>query len=177
MVGYVLANPERMSAIEGLASPEAFYPVLTSPALLAGMRIPDAQTPWPALWHAGYRHVVCLNDDRPSYDPAPLGLLHSVALQDLFGGAVPDAPSEQFARIEEAVHAVLNAIRGGAGVIVHCEGGTGRTGTIIGGVLCRLGMRSGDAIRHLDAIDRLRGTHWPESPWQGALLERFEDGV
>lgn len=174
MSAIVLVDPTRMPKVEGIPSPNALYTVLTRPGRLAGMRRPDAQTPWAALRDAGYRSVVCLTDDRPAYDPAPLDLLHSVGLQDLYGGLSPEDPEEEFARIETATRTVLTALQNGGGVIVHCAGGTGRTGTVIGAVLCRLGMCAEDAARHLDAVDRLRGTQWPESPWQAEILKRFE---
>ena len=175
MSAYILVDPDRMPKVEGVASPKSLYTILEAPALLAGMPMPDERTPWHALWNAGYRQVVCLTDDRPSYDPSPLQVLHSVALQDLYGGRVPDEPDAEIGKIAEASDRVLTALREGDGVIVHCVGGTGRTGTILGAVLCRLGMRAEDAIRHLDTVDQLRDTHWPESPWQGEILHRFED--
>lgn len=177
MSAYVLVDPHKMPEVEGLASPDAFYTVLEAPALLAGMRKPDNGTPWPALRNAGFRYVVCLTDDRPVYDPAPLQVLHSVALQDLYGGRFPDEPEAETGKVATAIDTVLPVLQEGHGVIVHCVGGTGRTGTLIGGLLCRLGMRAEEATRHLDSIDRLRDTHWPESPWQSEILRRFEGGV
>ena len=176
MSAVVLVSPTRMPRVAGIETPSSFYTVLTSPGLLAGMRRPDADTPWAALRDAGYRYVVCLTDERPAYDPAPLEILHSVALKDLYGGLVPEDPEAEFGRIERAVQRTLDALRiGGDGVIVHCAGGTGRTGTVIGAALCRLGMGADDARQHLDTVDRMRGTHWPESPWQGEILKRFEE--
>ena len=175
MTAPVLVDPNRMPKVDGISSPDAFYTVLTCPGLLAGMRRPNADTPWAVLRDAGYQYVVCLTDERPTYDPAPLKILHSVALQDLYGGLLPEDPEREVVRIETAAQEILSAIQAGSGVIVHCAGGTGRTGTVIGAVLCRLGMDAEDAARHLDVVDRLRGTHWPESPWQGEILKRFEE--
>ncbi len=42
------------------------------------------------------------------------------------------------------------------GVIVHCVGGTGRTGTVLGCVLRELGKSANEIIDCLDTIDKAR---------------------
>jgi hypothetical protein len=165
---------DRMPPMEGLAIPTAFYVVLDRPARLAGMVRPADDTPWEALAEAGFGYVVCLTDDVPLYDPKPVELLHAVRLEDLQGGQDPADPEGEEAGIIVAIDRTYDAIQAGHGVIVHCAGGTGRTGTVIGGVLRRFGHPANDVRTYLEALHRRRGTGWPESPWAGRLLDRIE---
>ena len=77
-------------------------------------------------------------------------------------------------RILTAVDRIVSVLRAREGVIVHCAGGTGRTGTVIGGVLRRLGHSTEEVRGYLDRLNRRRGTGWPESAWAGSLLDRIE---
>jgi len=163
-----------MSPIEGLEIPRTFYIVLDRPAPLAGMVRPSAETPWAAFAEVGFRYIVCLTDDVPPYDPSPLELLHSTCLEDLYGGQDPVDRIAEEARIVEAIGRIYEAVRDGHGVIVHCAGGTGRTGTVIGGVLRRFGHPANDVRAYLDSLNRRRGANWPESPWAGDLLDRID---
>ncbi|MCX6093073.1 MAG: tyrosine-protein phosphatase [Candidatus Bipolaricaulota bacterium] len=163
---------EKMPAVPGLAVPNDVYWLLKGPAPLLGMARPTPATPWNALWKLGVRRVACLTDDAPAYDPSPLSFACAVELQDLYGGIVPTKPADEEARVEIAVSSVLAALRRGDGVVVHCAGGTGRTGTVIGATLVVLGVPAADVIAHLQAVNKLRGRSWPESPWQQELLRR-----
>jgi len=166
-------EPDRLLRIPGLRVPEEFYPVLESPGRLAGMVRPSVQTPWNRLAREGFRYIVCLTDDVPPYDPSPVGILHSVRLEDLYGGISPTDPVREAERIVEAVDRVAAALRSGHGVIVHCAGGTGRTGTVIGGVLRRFGHSAVEVRGYLDRLHHHRGAGWPESTWAGSLLDRI----
>ncbi len=67
-------------------------------------------------------------------------------------------------------------IESGRFVVVHCFGGVGRSGTIVGAVLIRLGSTADAAI---ELMTRARGVHAPETEAQHALLhalaEHFAD--
>ena len=135
------------------------FVVVQDPAPLAGMAYPPPETDWRELHRQGFAHVVRLHPG--DYDPAPL-VAHDVALQDLYGGAAPKDPAAEQDRIWEAAELVAEHLGRGEGVVVHCVGGTGRTGTVIACALRRLGRSPDEAI----ATVKQYRPHWPESPWQ-----------
>jgi protein-tyrosine phosphatase len=134
------------------------------------MRYPRRDFPWKSLSASGFGGVIALEPG--DYDPSPLKLLFSQRLEDLFHGGSPRSPSKEQRLISEAVETAVSSLRAGLGVVVHCLGGRGRTGTVIGGVLRRLGYGAGEVIDYLKRIHQARGKPgWPESPWQSALVE------
>jgi hypothetical protein len=170
-----LLNFQQMPPVAGLLVPSRFYTVTKDPAPLAGMSVPDRSTPWPALHAAGFRHVVCLTTKDPGYDPTPLSPLHSVRLEDLAGGHPPTDPEREAELISKAAAAALSRLRAMEGVVVHCLGGTGRTGTVLGCILRRLGHTGPDVVGYLDRLNRDgRGRNgWPEAEWQARLVLDF----
>jgi polymorphic toxin system DSP-PTPase phosphatase-like protein len=138
--------------------------VLTdTPALLAGMPYPPPDTDWQALHDRGFRLVVRLQPG--AYDPGPLDA-RDVTLTDLYGGALPDDPAAEAERVWEAARIAAGAVQGGTGVVVHCVGGTGRTGTVLACALRLLGRSADEAI----AMVQAHRPKWPESPWQEGLV-------
>lgn len=170
----VTIEVDRMPAIAGFDVPKEIYLVLEDPARLAGMVRPSARTPWSALADEGFRYVVCLTDDAAPHDPSPLSVLHAVALEDLYGGITPQDTKLEAERILAAADRIVSALRAGEGVVVHCAGGTGRTGSVIGAVLRRFGHSADDVRAYLDRLHRRRGSGWPESFWPATILNRIE---
>jgi protein-tyrosine phosphatase len=169
-----LLHPAEMPPILGVEIPDELYWIIREPAPLAGMRYPWS-APWAEIAAAGFHHIVCLTSERPRYDPSPLRLACATTLEDLFGGEYPRHPAEEERRIHVAVRVVLSKLRLGEGVVVHCEGGVGRTGTVIGCVLRDVGLSSPAVLAYLDAVNKARGMRgWPESPWQAHVVERFQ---
>jgi Swiss Army Knife protein, DSP-PTPase phosphatase domain len=134
-----------------------------TPALLAGMPYPRRDTDWQALYDRGLRLVVRLHPG--DYDPAPLSV-RDVALTDLYGGALPDDPDAERERVWEAARVAADAVENGTGVVAHCVGGTGRTGTVVACALRLLGRSADEAVATVQA----QRPKWPESPWQERLV-------
>src|ERR1035441_9543621 len=132
--------------ISDLASPRDFYWVLKSPAPLAGMRMPRSAFPWKNLAAAGFSGVVALAPG--TYDPSPLKLLFSERIEDLCHGGNPQNPNREERLITQAVETVVGSLQSGRGVVVHCMGGRGRTGTVLGGALRGLGYGAQEHLPH-----------------------------
>jgi protein-tyrosine phosphatase len=174
-----LLAPAEMPSLPGLSVPAQFYLVTRDPAPLAGMPYPGPNTPWAAFYELGLRHVVSLHSDplRP-YNPAPLALLSSVHLQDLYNGSLPQDPRAEEELLSLVVGVAMDALQVGQGVLVHCAGGIGRTGTLIGCLLAGLGHLPDTAIAYLDELNRARGVRgWPESPWQAEQVHKYSTGL
>ena len=169
-----LVPPSGLPPVEGVTIPQELYWVLSNPAPLAGMRYPRPGFPWAALARSGISRVVRLTSDGTSYDPRPLQVAYSAQLEDLVHGSSPRSPRQELQLIREAVGVVREALAHGEGVVVHCAGGRGRTGTVLGATLVSLGFAPAEVVAHLDLVHKARGTSgWPESPWQSAILQRF----
>lgn len=169
-----LVGAYAMPRVATLRCPHDFYWILVAPAPLSGMSFPRTSTPWTALHQTGFRWVVCLSEDEQLYDPAPLKFAFTRELDDLSHGGDPSAPDDEERLIRDAARTVVAKLKAKEGVIVHCEGGTGRTGTVIACALRLLGYDAERVIEHLDELNRLRGKRgWPESAWQSNLVRRF----
>lgn len=169
-----LIPPSAMMPIEGVTIPQELYWVLSNPAPLAGMRHPRPAFPWAALARSGFSRVVRLTSDGTSYDPQPLQVAYSAQLEDLVHGSSPRSPRQELQLIREAVTVVREALAHGEGVVVHCAGGRGRTGTVLGATLVSLGFAPAVVVAHLDLLHKARGTSgWPESLWQADILQHF----
>jgi hypothetical protein len=136
--------------------------VATSPAPLAGMGFPHS-VDWDELHRKGYRRVLRLHPG--AYDPSPL-TVHEILLEDLYGGRLPSDPPAERKRVLEAGRVTAGWIDNGEGVVVHCLGGTGRTGTVLACALRHLGLDADDACRAV----RSHRPNWPESAWQEEVV-------
>lgn len=160
-----------MPPIANTEIPSDLYWVLTDPAPLAGMRDPGPTTSWESLYEAGFRYVICLARENPFYDPAPLKLACAVALEDLVSGRPPRDPDREVHRIQTVAGEVLKCLARGEGVVVHCVGGRGRTGTVLGCALRMLGYDSDEVVSFLDQVHKARGKPgWPEASWQSEVV-------
>ena len=71
------------------------------------------------------------------------------------------------------------ALRVGASVYVHCWGGIGRTGTVVGCWLMRHGLDEGDPIARIAELRRsVAGAHVasPQTPAQCAMVTSWKRG-
>jgi hypothetical protein len=167
-----LISPEEGPPIAGLQVPQDLYWVLRSPAPLAGMRLPSNAWPGCAIHAGGFSDLVSLHPGE--YSPAPLTTVFAEQLEDLAGGGPPRDAEREVLLIQKAVHATVQSLKMGRGVVVHCWGGRGRTGTVLGCALRELGYDADVIIDYLDRIHVARGTSgWPESFWQAEAVNRW----
>lgn len=127
------------------------------------MAFPVPETDWPALHRLGFQRVVRLHPG--DYDPSPLAI-DEITLEDLVAVDRPRDPSLERDRVLRAGQLVADSLQRGEGVIVHCLGGIGRTGTVLGRALRELGYSADEAVAAIQA----RRPRWPESPWQEEIV-------
>lgn len=166
--------PVALASVRGLDTPERFYQVLRAPARLAGMAFPEG-SPWKAIAAAGFKSLVCLTNNTPPYDPSPLRVLRSLKFKDLVGGGHPDDPGREAEMLRDVVRAVVHELRAERGVVVHCAGGTGRTGTVIACTFVALGIPEPDILKYMQTVNaaRRKSPGWPESTWQKERVASF----
>jgi hypothetical protein len=152
-----------------LCVPDDLYWVSRSPVALAGMAYPG-RADWEQLAEEGVGHVVCLTHDTAPYDATPCTVT-AVKLQDLVSGDPPRDPDRERQLVHDAAADVVTHVERGVGVAVHCMGGRGRTGTVLGVALVRLGHEPAGVVDYLHAVAVGRGRRgWPESPWQAEVV-------
>jgi protein-tyrosine phosphatase len=161
----LIAPASEVRFVGPMAMPAELYFLTRQPVALAGMAYP-ARVDWSALHDEGIGRVVCLTHDEAPYDPAPLAVT-AIALQDLYTGYVPDDQDAEREKIRRAATVVVDSLAAGEGVAVHCRGGRGRAGTVLGCALVLLGHEPDAVVAYLDRIHTIRGKGgWPESAWQ-----------
>jgi hypothetical protein len=171
MIPKLLPPAAEVGFLGDAAIPADLYFVTRQPVPIVGMGYP-ARIEWPLLHAEGVHHVVCLTHDEPLYDAAPLAVT-AVALEDMYAAPAsgPRDATAELERVRHAADAVVQAVGRNEGVAVHCRGGRGRAGTVIGVALVRLGLDPTLVVAHLDAIHRARGKGgWPEHPWQASVV-------
>lgn len=152
-----------------LCVPDDLYWVSRTPTALAGMSYPG-RADWPLLATEGIGHVVCLTHEVAPYDTAPCTVT-AVKLQDLVSGNAPDEPERERDLAIAAATDVVAHINDRIGVAVHCMGGRGRTGTVIGVALVQLGHDPEGVVEYLHQLAVGRGRRgWPESQWQADVV-------
>jgi len=155
--------------IGDLCVPDDLYWIARQPVALAGMSYPG-RADWHLLHSHGIGHVMCLTHDVAPYDAAPCSVT-ALRLQDLASGGAPARTESEEALVRRAADDVAAHLARGIGVAVHCMGGRGRTGTVVGVALVRLGHAPGDVVEYLHSTAVARGRRgWPESPWQEGLV-------
>jgi protein-tyrosine phosphatase len=147
-------------------TPESFW---VTPRILAGKypgaRVErDAASKVAALLDAGVRTFVDLTEDDELLPYAhllpPDAQHHRIAVRDVTCPTV------------EQVRQALNAIAGARGVVyVHCLGGCGRTGVVLGCCLVESGLSPGDALARVHDLTRaLWRKPCPETPEQIGMV-------
>ncbi|MEW6246643.1 MAG: dual specificity protein phosphatase family protein [Nitrospirota bacterium] len=108
--------------------------------------------------------LLCEEEQPPRYDIARITALgyerHNIPVQDFCPPTVEQL--EQFVRL-------VDGLPPGTKIVVHCEGGTGRTGTFAAAYWVAKGKTAEDAIQHV----RTARPHAVETREQKAILEAF----
>lgn len=140
---------------------------------IVAMRQPGLGTSWSKLSDLGILHVLRLSEESQAYDPSPVKLLGMVAMEDQYEEEKPtDAAAEEIL-LGNAVRLLREGLSKG-GVAIHCVGGRGRTGTLIGAFLHSLGVGHKTILDLLDQAYKDAGRPgWPESDWQGEVIGKF----
>ena len=167
-----LLSPDEMPAFANLNCPRDLYVVCEDPVMICGMRRPDYSFDWENLYGHGVSNVIRLNEKEcGAYDSSPIRIAYSGQLEDLYGGGLPSEPETESEKISAAVASSIHCIENGEGIVVHCLGGRGRTGTVLGCLLVHLGFVPEVVVGYLDDLHKARGKPgWPESPWQAEIV-------
>ena len=107
------------------------------------MPYPRDDVQWGAVAAGGVTRVLDVSGLPCSYDCTPLERV-PFPLQDLAGGGVPVDEKRERELIRAAVNTIAETRDAMGGVVVHCVGGRGRTGTVVGSLsrdagVCPLG--------------------------------------
>jgi protein-tyrosine phosphatase len=131
-----------------------------------------AETKIDALLAAGVRTFVDLTEDDellPYAHLLPEGVAH-------FRVGVEDVTCPARAQVREALDMIDAGLENGI-VYVHCRGGCGRTGVIVGAYLVRHGQASVRALERVHALTRaLWDKPCPETREQIAMVETWREG-
>jgi hypothetical protein len=143
------------------------YEVVGLPARLIGVPFPSG-TFFDEENLDGIRWVACLSSAEPErrYQvPPEIGFIE----RRNFGSPDSASPSElaEFARVAECIRQRLQA---GDGVLVHCDQGISRTGTVIGTVLALQGIALGRAASAIATIVNSQQPGWIDAPRFAAEL-------
>jgi hypothetical protein len=138
----------------------------------------------------GVQHVINLTEPSEStwegvpltdYEPELTALAgHKNAQVICRRHLIRDLDVPTVAKMGTMLDEIDEAVRAGRRVYVHCWGGRGRTGTVVGCYLARHGMSVGDAalnmVRYLRRTDAKANTESPETPAQKAFVRAWAVG-
>ncbi len=166
----ILSPTSQAGAIGETLIPADLYFVSKTPSVIIGMAYP-ARLDFARLATTGVGHIVCLTDHEfARYDASPIRVT-AIQLQDLWTAKLPADVELETERVNTAATAVVDSVLAGEGVAVHCHGGRGRTGTVLGVALVRLGHDPTAIVDYLNALHKWRSkAGWPESTWQAEVV-------
>ena len=93
--------------------------------------------------------------------------------------SIPDMGVPSTEGMGRILTTIADALEAGDIVYVHCYGGIGRTGTVVGCYLVEQGMSGKEALREIARLRRGTGDGWrrsPETRAQRAMVRRWGRG-
>jgi len=134
-----------------------------------------------AFLKAGITYFIDLTEDHEPLEPYA-DILHSEAGKagrKVIHRRMPirdvSVPTAEF--MDEIQEAISDAIEEGHAVYIHCWGGVGRTGTVVGCYLVEQGMSGDDAIEHLAGLRKGTPKASRKSPETGEQEEMIRSWV
>jgi len=138
-----------------------------------------------ALLDAGVRQFVDLTGEEEGPGPYVPLLLARAARRDLAVGhrrfTIPDFGIPPASLMRAALDAIYTALAASEPTYLHCWGGVGRTGTVVGCLLREQGYTAPEALALLErkwqtVEKRSRHPSSPETRGQVAFIERWQGG-
>ena len=78
--------------------------------------------------------------------------------------SIPDMDVPSWARMKKILDYIDSSLAQGESLYLHCMGGLGRTGTVVGCFLVRHGLSGEEALHRLAYLRRDSDSHWKKSP-------------
>ena len=126
-----------------MASPLAPYWVL--PQLLGGCRAPEGPTELRTLADSGVRLLISLTE-------TPLPKEWTTPNLQQVHCPIPDFDAPTVAQLQELLPRIDAAVNKGLPVVIHCQMGRGRAGTVLAAYLVYRGIAPTDALQHLQRL-------------------------
>ena len=122
-----------------------------------------------ALTRTGATHIVCLNEEHELDDRYPdyVRWLRDNAGERAVWWPIPDLHAPPVDEVAPLLDDLLDHLRRGRGLLVHCGAGVGRAGTIAAALLVRSGYDVDQALRTVADHRPMAG---PESEAQRLLV-------
>ncbi len=153
---------------------------------------PDAERKLTALIEAGVSRFVDLTEEHEStmlgrllpYDEIAREVARSLGKSvewerhPIVDDWVPDSPD----RMSRTLDAIDSALERGETVYVHCLGGVGRTGTVVGCWLVRHGRAGEEALSQIaewwEGVEKIwRFAESPNASWQREYVQKWDESA
>lgn len=156
-----------------LDSKTGLYSLFNQPPYLAGMALPDYDEIWESLKDHEIKNIVCLTDNKAPYNVKYGRIFIEKKMKTQIDGIGPENPESEKKILQLLADKCVAEYKRGESLVAHCQGGTGRTGTILAAILVKLGYKLEDIYQAFETLNKLRGKGehgWPESVWQKEVL-------
>jgi protein-tyrosine phosphatase len=126
------------------------------------------------LERVGASTIVCLTE-RHEIDeryPALVSWLDEHESTRALHRPIPDFHAPDIATFTALVDEIVDRLRAGEAIVMHCGGGIGRTGTVAAGVLVAMGTELDDALAQVRTARPMAG---PEAGTQAEVLRTYAE--